>query len=171
MFFQPSHHPSFPHPTSIQAATCQSVAVQQPTIQNPRSNMVPYFSDEVGRNDSEGFRVPLRVTTNQFPSITPLDTTPTTSIATMQRGGFPHAEQVQEEDEEDTEMQCDDYPSTALPNSTTVDPSKGLAASMWNPARSVPKAGSQALQNSSSVMKVEVVTSGLVQGPGLKASR
>ncbi|KAI1752845.1 hypothetical protein F4782DRAFT_546170, partial [Xylaria castorea] len=170
--------PLSPLPTNSQATTRSALKVQRPDGQQSTLNNVPYFSNPPGNNGTEGFGMPLHQRINQVLPKAPLNTTQSASIVTSQREELVHAQQIEEQ--EDIEMGDADIPSTLAPKPTTTNPLKGLSSSMWNPANENARAdsvnSSQASvkprsSTSSSAKEVEIVTSGITKGPGLKASR
>ncbi|KAI8952851.1 hypothetical protein F4801DRAFT_539578 [Xylaria longipes] len=180
MFFHNYNRPlpsSLP-PTVSQATPRSALNVQQPGGQQPTQNSVPYFSNPPNNNGVGAFGMPLHQRTNQVLPKTPLNATSSVPAVTLLRGEALHAQQTEEE--EDVEMGDTDYPLPPVPKPTTTNPPKGLSSSMWNPANENARAesvdGSQTSCKSrsgttSSAKKVEIVTSGLTKGPGLKASR
>ncbi|TRX91761.1 hypothetical protein FHL15_007314 [Xylaria flabelliformis] len=117
---------------------------------------------------------PLDQRTNQVLPKAPLDTTQPASAVAFQHKE--HAQQIEEQ--EDIKMGDSDYPSSPAPKPTTTNLSKGLSGSMWNPANENARADSThssqvkpRSNTSSSAKEVEIVTSGITKGPGLKASR
>ncbi|KAH8157711.1 hypothetical protein CIB48_g10534 [Xylaria polymorpha] len=124
------------------------------------------------------FRTPLHQKTNQdLPEAVPKATSSTPTV-TLQGMELLHAQRTEEQ--EDIEMGEADYPLPEAPKPTTANPRKGLSSSMWNPANENGRASSVGSSQASfkprsrtpsSVKEVEIVTSGLTKGPGLRASR
>ncbi|KAI1743520.1 hypothetical protein F4680DRAFT_444801 [Xylaria scruposa] len=168
--------PSSPPPTNAQATARSAPNIRQPDDQQPTLNDAPYFSSPPNNNGTGTFGMPLYERTNQVLLKAPLDITRPASAAAFQPGELIHAHQTGEQ--EDIEMGDFDNPSTPAPKPTTTNPPKGLSSSMWNPANENARVdstnSSQAKPRSntlSSAKEVEVVTSGITKGPGLKASR
>ncbi|KAI0481447.1 hypothetical protein F4859DRAFT_529322 [Xylaria cf. heliscus] len=167
-----SSSPTVSRATSRLPPNAQQLNGQQSTLNNP------YFSQPPHSDGTGAFGMPLHQRTSQVMPKAPRNTTLSAPTVTSQRTEFPHIQQVEEQ--EDIVMRDADIPLAAAPKPTSTNPPKGLSSSMWNPANE--KARAESVDNSqaslkphsgtcSSAKKVEIVTSGLTKGPGLKASR
>ncbi|KAI0545705.1 hypothetical protein F4679DRAFT_588306 [Xylaria curta] len=167
--------PSSPPPTNPQATARSALNIRQPDGRQPTLNDAPYLSNPPN-NHTGTFGMPLYQRTNQVLPKAPLDTTQPASVVASPPGKPIRAQQTEEQ--EDVEMGDSNYPSTPAPEPTTTNPLRGLSSSMWNPANENARVestnSSQAKPRSnklSSAKEVELVTSGITKGPGLKASR
>ncbi|KAI1111559.1 hypothetical protein F5Y14DRAFT_307620 [Nemania sp. NC0429] len=177
MFFHRPEHPlpSVP-PTSTQAATHSVPTIQQPGSLKPTLNSAPHVSSPNYNSSTGAVKTPL-----YQPSPTRhVIASPPVAAASMNRGELNNVVERAEE-QGDIQMENADYSSLAAAGLVATGPSKGLSGSRWNPANDLTirapsacssqtslKPGSDA---SSSTRPVEIITSGLTKGPGLKASR
>ncbi|KAI0866720.1 hypothetical protein F4860DRAFT_508220 [Xylaria cubensis] len=167
-------HPSPPPPINPQTIPCPVPKTWQPDGQTPALNDIPYLSNPSNNNGTVSYGMPLDQRTNQALPKAPMNTTRPASAVVFQHRE--HAQQIEEQ--EDIKMGDSDYPLSPAPKPTTTNLSKGLSGSMWNPANENARAdfthSSQVKprsNTSSSAKEVEIVTSGITKGPGLKASR
>ncbi|KAI0455622.1 hypothetical protein F5B21DRAFT_471028 [Xylaria acuta] len=179
MFFHNYHRPlpSSPPPTVPQATTHSALNLQQQGGQQSMLNNMPYFSNPPNNNGIGAFGMPLHQRTNQVLPKAPLNTISSAPMVTLDRGELLHAQQKEQEDIEMGDADCLLNPA---PKPATANAPKGLSSSMWNPANENARADSvdssqppfkPRSSTPLSAKKVEIVTSGLTKGPGLKASR
>ncbi|KAJ2978457.1 hypothetical protein NUW58_g7490 [Xylaria curta] len=168
-FFFHRQHP-LPSPLSAptQATIRSTQTVQQHDGQQSKLNTPSNFAIPPHEGGVGAFRMPLHQTASHPLSV------PASPIQCKEFFHFQQAEQ------EDTEMEDAHYPLAAGPNLATANHLKGLSSSKWNPANE--HLWTEAADNnqaslaphsrtSSSAGEVAIVTSGLMKGPGLKASR
>ncbi|KAI0969304.1 hypothetical protein F4678DRAFT_481283 [Xylaria arbuscula] len=164
-FHQPQSQNQLPPamlPTPIQVTTPPVPSNWQLEHRQPRpvnSIDFPMPVDKVGFVSS-GISSSSETSRNVFPP---------TSTAPVQQIEIQYPERA--ENQEDTEMDLNDCSPPSPSKSTGSRNSRGLAASMWNPANRYVRADSVFETSSETTRSAPIVTSGLTKGPGLQASR